>query len=300
MQNAERIAHLYADLQIKICNILENSDGGAFFQRNKWEKEVGSGLTCVIQNGNAIEKGGVNFSFVKGKFTPAMEKLLGEKADQYAATGISSIMHPANPHVPIIHMNIRYFALDNGTEWFGGGIDLTPHYIDPAEAKKFHQHLKGICDTYNPEFYPEYKRWADDYFFLPHRNETRGVGGIFFDRLKPSKETSFEQLLNFTIALGEAYPQIYADRIKEKSKKPVTDSEKQWQLLRRGRYVEFNLIYDRGTKFGLESNGNTESILISLPANASWEYNFIPEEGSREQKTLNLLKKDMDWLNYPV
>lgn len=300
MQNAKHIAELYASLQEKICDILEKADGGSVFQHNRWEKEIGSGVTSVFQNGKAIEKGAVNFSFVEGKFNKAMETLLGEKADKYSATGISSILHPLNPHMPIIHMNIRYFALDNGTEWFGGGIDLTPHYIDFAEAKAFHHKLAAICNKYNPAFYPEYKQWADNYFYLPHRSETRGVGGIFFDRLKPGKEATFEQILEFTLSLGEAYPEIYAERIREKAQMTFGESEKKWQALRRGRYVEFNLIYDRGTKFGLESGGNTESILVSMPPTSAWEYNFSPQDGSPEQNTQNYLRKDIDWLNFPV
>jgi coproporphyrinogen III oxidase len=296
MKNAQLIASRYAEVQKNICRILEEADGKASFTENKWEKEIGSGLTCVIQNGAVIEKGGVNYSFVQGDFTPQMEKLLGEKAKQYAATGISSIMHPIHPNDPIIHMNVRYFALDNGTEWFGGGIDLTPHFVDLAEAKSFHKELKNICDKYNNTFYPFFKNWADDYFFIPHRNETRGIGGIFFDRLKPDETIGLDQLLDFTVALGSAFPSIYSEILHNKPKQDVTEDEKKWQLLRRGRYVEFNLIYDRGTKFGLESNGNTESILISLPSNASWEYNHVPEANSREDLTMQYLKKGIDWV----
>lgn len=299
MHNAEKIAGLYAGLQARICKHLENADGSVF-SNNEWKKEVGSGLTCVIQKGNVIEKGAVNFSFVKGRYSPEMETLLGEKAETYAATGISSIIHPVNPYMPIIHMNIRYFELDNGTYWFGGGIDLTPHYVDVAEARDFHQRLEKICKRYHPDFYPDFKAWADNYFFLSHRNETRGVGGIFFDRLKPRENIHFEQLLDFTLSLGEAYPEIYKEIIDKKATKSFSKNEKKWQELRRGRYVEFNLIYDRGTKFGLESKGNTESILVSMPATASWEYNFLPCDGSPEKATLELLRKNIDWITYPI
>jgi coproporphyrinogen III oxidase len=300
MRKVEQIASLYSELQQIICGILAKADGKASFEENHWENEIGSGRTCVIKNGNAIEKGGVNFSFVQGKFTAQMEKLLGEKADSYSATGISSIMHPINPHVPVIHMNIRYFELDNGSGWFGGGIDLTPHYVDVSEAKAFHRQLKTICDKYDKLFYPNFKKWADDYFFLPHRHETRGVGGIFFDRLFPDRSINFEQLLSFTLDLGNAYPEIYSEIVLEKSKLAFSESEKKWQQIRRGRYVEFNLIYDRGTKFGLESGGNTESILISLPADASWEYNYATTPGSEEALTLKLLKKNIDWINFAI
>jgi len=300
MEKAQQIASLYSEIQKKICSVLEEAEQTVLFTNDKWEKEIGSGLTCVIQNGATIEKGGVNYSFVQGSVTPGMEKLLDEKANQYSATGISSIMHPVNPFVPIIHMNIRHFSLDNGTEWFGGGIDLTPHFVDIAEAKAFHQELKTICDKYSDIFYPRFKKWADDYFFIPHRNETRGIGGIFFDRIMPGNKISFDQLLDFTLALGNAYPRIYSEILRKKSKLDFTESDKKWQQIRRGRYIEFNLIYDRGTKFGLESNGNTESILISLPANASWEYNYTPEADSLENLTRQFLKKDIDWLNLNI
>ncbi len=278
-RKVEQIADIYSGLQKEICRTLEQADGKAVFEVNKWEKDLGSGITCVIRNGAVIEKGGVNFSFVEGKFNSQMEKLLGEKANHYAATGISSIMHPINPHVPIIHTNVRYFTLDNGTEWFGGGIDLSPHYIDVTEARNFHIALKRICDGYNPDFYPQFKKWADDYFFISHRNETRGIGGIFFDRLKPGKKIGFEQLLAFTTDVCYAYANLYAAIVKEKKAKVYTSEQKAWQELRRGRYVEFNLVYDRGTKFGFESNGNTEAILVSLPATASWEYNHEVKQG---------------------
>lgn len=297
MNRIDHIAETYSGLQKNSCQILEQADGKGKFSVNRWEKSVGSGSTHVMQNGAVIEKGAVNFSFVKGNFSERMERILGEKAGKYAATGISSILHPHNPHVPIIHMNVRYFALDNGVSWFGGGIDLTPHIIDKKEAAWFHRWLKNICDQFNPDFYPEYKNWADDYYFLPHRNETRGVGGIFFDRMKENNEHDFETLFNFTVELAKAYPEIYAELMKNNHSKSYSEREKNWQNLRRGRYVEFNLIHDRGTKFGLESGGNTESILVSLPANAAWEYNYQPAPDSFEEKTLGLLKKGIDWIN---
>jgi coproporphyrinogen III oxidase len=298
MTEIDKIAQTYSEVQKQMCRVLETADGKEKFAENKWDKEIGSGNTCVLQNGAIIEKGAVNFSFVKGEYSPEMEKLLGEKAGSYAATGISSIIHPINPLVPIIHMNVRHFALDNGVSWFGGGIDLTPHIIEPEDAIIFHKALKNICDKYNAKFYPEFKKWADDYYYLPHRNETRGVGGIFFDRLKADDTNSFQQLFEFTIELAKAYPVIYAEFMKKNSSKSFTEREKKWQNLRRGRYVEFNLIHDRGTKFGLESGGNTESILASLPANASWEYNYEAEPGGFEEHTLQQLKKGINWIDY--
>lgn len=296
-QRAEEIALLYKGLQKAICQKLEQADGKAEFTEERWEKEIGYGITCAIRNGAAIEKGGVNFSFVKGEFTAQMERLLDEKANNYIATGISSIMHPVNPHMPIIHTNVRFFSLDNGVQWFGGGIDLTPHYIDVTEAGNFHRQLKQICDQYSPIFYSQFKTWADDYFYIPHRHETRGVGGIFFDRLKPGEEFSFEQLLTFTKDLALAYAEIYSNIVREKKSKLFSAEQKAWQELRRGRYAEFNLVYDRGTKFGFESSGNAESILISLPPTSAWEYKLQVKQDSAEQETLRLLKKDIDWVN---
>lgn len=297
MKKIAKVAETYANLQTEICRILETVDGNTSFEAHPWQKEIGSGISSVLQNGAVIEKGAVNFSFVNGKFSAKMEKLLGEKANEYSATGISSILHPVNPWLPIIHMNVRYFALDNGISWFGGGIDLTPHIILPEDAASFHKTLKEVCDRFDVNFYPEYKKWADDYYFLPHRNETRGVGGIFFDRLKQGEKHNFDTLFNFTCELAKTYPKIYSGFMEKHGKKPFTEREKKWQNLRRGRYVEFNLIHDRGTKFGLESDGNTESILLSLPANASWEYNYSPEPGGFEESTLKQLKKGIDWLH---
>ncbi|QGY44186.1 oxygen-dependent coproporphyrinogen oxidase [Maribellus comscasis] len=298
MKKIDKIAATYSELQKKMCQILESADGGGKFNSIPWKKEIGGGESQLMEDGKIIEKGAVNFSFVKGKFSPGMEQLLGEKAGEYAATGISSILHPQNPRVPVIHMNVRYFALDNGVSWFGGGIDLTPHIIYPEDAVSFHRTLKEICDRYNHKFYPDFKKWADDYFFLPHRNETRGIGGIFFDRLKPGEQNSFESLLNFTLDLANVYPEIYDGLMRKYGSKPFSKREKKWQNLRRGRYVEFNLIYDRGTRFGLESGGNTESILASLPADASWKTNYIPPKDGFEENTLHFLRKDIDWINF--
>ncbi|HZH73042.1 MAG TPA: oxygen-dependent coproporphyrinogen oxidase [Mariniphaga sp.] len=297
MKNIETIANEYKKLQQAIIKTLEEADEKGKFRNDKWTSELGTGVTSVISDGAIIEKGAVNFSYVKGKFSSGMEKILGEKASQYSATGISSILHPHNPWMPIIHMNVRYFALDNGTSWFGGGIDLTPHYINTTDAADFHQTLKDICDQYNSTFYPDFKKRADEYFYLPHRNETRGIGGIFFDRLKPNEENSLETLFKFTVSLAKQYPVIYCNLMKKHGRRPFSSQEKEWQNLRRGRYVEFNLVHDRGTKFGLESGGNIESILVSLPASATWKYNYEPEPGSKEEQTLLVLKKGINWVD---
>ncbi len=297
MNNAKQIAEIYSNLQEKMCLAFEHADGKGKFSRNPWSKEIGTGLTRVMSKGSIIEKAGLNFSQVSGPFTPAMKHILGEEANTYHATGISSILHAYHPFVPTIHMNVRYFALDNGVEWFGGGIDLTPAYVDIEQASGFHKKLKIICDKYNKRYYPEFKAWADEYFFIKHRNETRGVGGIFFDRQKPNESESLEQWIKFTSELAINYPLIYTELMHQNVSKPYHASNKSWQKLRRGRYVEFNLVYDRGTKFGLETGGNTESILVSLPAEVNWEYNHVPKKGSDEEKTQQLLRKGVDWIN---
>ena len=294
--NVTRTANIYKNIQQTICRTLEEADGSGRFTEDTWEKEIGSGLTCVMQNGSIIEKAGVNFSHVRGNFNENMAKLLGENATAFAATGISSIIHSGNPFVPTIHMNVRYFNLDNGSSWFGGGIDLTPTYINLGEAQWFHQTLKEICDKYDLSFYPEWKTWADDYFYLSHRQETRGIGGIFFDRIQPASEAYFEKMLSLTSDLANVYPQIYSRLMKENGHKPFTEAQKRWQKIRRGRYVEFNLIHDRGTKFGLESEGNIESILVSLPAEVEWVYQYQPEPGSPEANSQELLRKGIDWV----
>ena len=296
--NKEVIAQEMMNLQDRICQQLEKIDGKSVFQEDKWSREEGGGgRTRIITLGNVIEKGGVNFSEVHGQVTPAMKQNTEITGDSFFATGVSIVLHPQNPHVPIIHMNVRYFELDNGKYWFGGGIDLTPHYIIPEQAKMFHSRLKEICDKYNANFYPEFKEWADNYFFIPHRNETRGIGGIFFDHQTENDSISKDELFSFCIELGDAFASIYEEQVLLGKNKPYTDQEKAWMNLRRGRYVEFNLVNDRGTKFGLYSGGRTESILMSLPNDANWVYNYSPKSGSAEEYTLSMLRKGFNWLS---
>ncbi len=297
MNKTEEIANIYLEHQQQMCLQLELCDGTGKFAKVPWSKNIGYGVTGVLKNGSIIEKAGLNFSHVKGKFTNRMESILKTSAERFEATGISSIIHPNNPHIPIIHMNVRFFELDNGTCWFGGGIDLTPHYIDIEEAKWFHKQLAKVCDNYDIKYYPKFKEWADDYFFIEHRNETRGIGGIFFDMVQPQTENELKNLKNFTIDLTKLYPDIYCKIMANKRNQKYTEREKKWQHIRRGRYTEFNLVYDRGTKFGLESGGNTESILISLPPMAEWEHNYAVLPNSNEEKTQDLLKKGIEWIN---
>lgn len=300
--NRTSIKDFLLQLQDNICKALETADGSAKFSEENWERpEGGGGKTRIIKDGAVIEKGGVLFSAVEGE-APAFlfsEKehsvAAGQKRGQFFATGVSIVIHPQSPMVPIIHMNIRYFEMDNGTRWLGGGIDLTPHYIVEDDARFFHQTLKTVCDRHHQSYYADFKKWADDYFYISHRKETRGIGGIFFDRLNNSEEMSFEKNLAFWKEVGETFAPVYTELIQRNKNKAYNQQNKQWQLLRRGRYVEFNLVYDKGTKFGLETNGRVESILMSLPKMAGWEYDFKPEAGSEEEKTLQLLRKGITY-----
>lgn len=301
----ETIAAWLEGLQDSICKALEAADGKATFKEEQWSREEGGGgRSRVMENGAVIEKGGVMFSAVSGKAPDFLfkEQAHSESAQAtnregltFFATGVSIVIHPQSPMVPIIHMNVRYFEMSNGTRWLGGGIDLTPHYIVDEDARWFHRQLKAVCDRHHAGYYPEFKHWADEYFYITHRKETRGVGGIFFDRLNERDGMSFEQNLVFWKEVGEAFAPIYTELIRRNKDKAFEAEQKQWQLLRRGRYVEFNLVYDKGTKFGLETNGRVESILMSLPAQAGWLYDHKAPDGSPEQDTLNKLRKGIAW-----
>jgi len=292
----EAVASAFQNIQAAICEGLEQVDGKASFSKEEWQMASGGGgLTRVIANGNVFEKGGVNFSAVQGKLPAFMKDKVSAEATDFFATGMSIVIHPFSPQIPIIHANIRYFETNAGDAWFGGGIDLTPIYVDEEQARFFHTQLKETCDQYNPEYYPKFKQWADDYFFITHRNETRGVGGIFFDYLKGNDNTSLDEIFEFVKAVGNTFLKAYVPIAEKNKTLSFTEEQKNWQLIRRGRYVEFNLVYDRGTRFGLETGGRIESILMSLPEHASWIYNHKPEEGSEEEKTLQLLKKGVDW-----
>lgn len=291
------IAETYKAIQNEITQGLEALDGKATFQEELWEREGGGGgRTRIIQQGNILEKGGVNFSAVHGKLPEPIKKAFGVEEEDFFATGVSIVIHPNNPWVPIIHMNIRYFELNEQMRWFGGGIDLTPHYIIEDDARFFHHMMKNVCDKHHSSFYTDFKTWADNYFYIKHRQETRGIGGVFYDRLTPEKTgLSYEQIFDFSCDLGRTFVPTYTELVNRNREKTFTQREKDWQLLRRGRYVEFNLVYDAGTKFGLETNGRIESILMSLPTQANWAYDFQPEAGSLEEQTLSLLKKDIQW-----
>ncbi len=298
MINREDISDSYRLIQDRICAHLELVDGGALFEEEHWSRDGGGGgRTRIIQNGNVFERGGVNFSAVHGTLPDTIRKAFQVDEDQFFATGVSIVLHPVNPWVPIIHMNIRYFELNEKVRWFGGGIDLTPHYVIPEDARYFHGELKKICDRYSTDFYPKFKGMADKYFFIKHRKETRGVGGIFYDRLRDSGEgISDESIFSFSQDLGNRFADIYGELVSRNRDRPFGQRQLDWQALRRSRYVEFNLVYDSGTKFGLETNGRTESILMSLPPMAKWHYNYQPETGSAEAESLSWLKKGVDWV----
>jgi coproporphyrinogen III oxidase len=299
MISKELVAQEYKKIQDEICQSLESADGSGRFQEEIWKREEGGGgRTRIIQKGSVIERGGVNFSEVHGKLPDAVKNAFKVDQEDFFATGLSIVIHPNHPLIPIIHMNIRYFEMPGGLRWFGGGIDLTPHYVAEEDARFFHNHLKNTCDKFSKEFYPKFKTWADDYFFIKHRSETRGIGGIFYDRLNPEQAgIDWQQIFEFSKALGRSFVPVYTELINRNKNKSFTEAQKQWQYQRRSRYAEFNLVYDAGTKFGLETNGRIESILMSLPPQANWVYDFKAEKGSEEEKTLSLLKKGIDWAN---
>ena len=290
------ISRYFQSLQDSISTKLQQLDGKSLFKEEIWErKEGGGGRSRTILDGLIFEKGGVNFSEVSGPLPDKLKQSFQVDQDDFYATGISLVLHPQNPHVPIVHMNLRYFEVGEQHRWFGGGIDLTPHYVVDQDARAFHAKLKEVCNRHHPRFYPDFKKWADNYFYIGHRNETRGIGGIFFDQLKDSPETSLDAIYLFVKDIGDAFSNTYIPLVEKNNFLPFTPEEKDWQLHRRSRYVEFNLVYDAGTRFGLETNGRIESILMSLPPLASWRPDRLPIAGSREEYTVSMLKKGLDW-----
>jgi coproporphyrinogen III oxidase len=282
----------FAYLQDKICRAVEEVDGEARFREDNWLREGGGGgRTRVLEEGAVFEKAGVNFSAVEGVLPEEFAKKieLGE-GGEFFATGVSLVLHPRNPYAPTVHANFRY--LEKGdARWFGGGSDLTPYYPFREDARHFHRALKEACDKHDPDYYPRFKKWCDEYFFIKHRNETRGVGGIFFDYL----QGDMERLFAFVKDAGEAFLQAYLPIVELRRHHRYGDREREFQLIRRGRYVEFNLVYDRGTIFGLETRGRTESILMSLPPLAQWVYDYELEPGSVEAEALTYFKPQ-GWL----
>ena len=288
---ADYIAQQLAELQNQICSGLEELDGSGSFHEDQWERPGGGGGRSRVLSGSLIEKGGVNFSDVYGNLPEKASIQLGvDAAASFRATGVSIVLHPRNPFMPIIHMNVRYFEMSDGRWWFGGGIDLTPHYIVQSDVDFFHGRLKAVCDRFDSSWYAEHKAWADRYFYIKHRGESRGVGGIFYDRLS-APSVDHDTGLAYNLAVGQSFVPIYTEMALKHRNKEYGDRQVHWQSMRRSRYVEFNLVWDRGTKFGLETGGRTESILMSMPPMAQWEYNYSPEVGTPEWETQEFLKK---------
>ncbi|MEZ4266709.1 MAG: oxygen-dependent coproporphyrinogen oxidase [Myxococcota bacterium] len=282
-------------LQETICAALEAADGQARFQESHWQREGGGGgRTRVLEGGRLLEKAGVNFSAVHGALPAALvAEMPGEDAT-FFATGISLVLHPRNPHVPTVHANFRY--IERGASWWlGGGADLTPYVLYEADARHFHQTLKDACDRHDPDFYPRFKSWCDRYFHIKHRGETRGVGGLFFDHLTPDAAHTPESLVAFWEDAGRAFLPAYLPIAERRADTPYDEALRTWQLQRRGRYVEFNLVYDRGTRFGLETDGRIESILMSLPPLVRWDYDPQVAPDSPEAALLAVLRQPRDW-----
>ena len=288
----DRAAEYFKELQDRITAALETADGGARFREDSWTRPGGGGgRTRVIADGALFEKAGVNFSDVQGELRPEMMRALPGEGAKFRATGVSLVLHPKSPRVPTMHANVRHIQRGSAG-WFGGGTDLTPNYVVPADAAHFHRTLRAACDAHDESFHRRFKRWCDDYFFLPHRNEPRGVGGIFFDGLNSG---DFEADFAFTRDVGLAFLDIYPKLVRRNFAAPWTDAEREEQLIRRGRYVEFNLLYDRGTVFGLKTDGRVESILMSLPPETRWEYAAVPDPGTLEAASLEAICSKADW-----
>lgn len=292
------------ELQDEICEAVEIADGKARFQTDTWEREGGGGgESRVISKGDVFEKGGVNVSEVFGELPELIRKRFEVEQGWFYATGVSLILHPWSPMIPTVHANYRYFELyeDESQQqpvdlWFGGGVDLTPYYLWEEDARHFHEKLKEACDPFSPKLYPDFKRQCDEYFYNEHREEARGVGGIFYDYCRPNGEMSVEDWFKFSKSVGKAFLPSYLPIVDKRREEPYGEQERYFQEIRRGRYVEFNLIHDRGTLFGLKTKGRTESILMSLPPRVRWDYQYEVEEGSREEKLLAVLKEPREWV----
>lgn len=300
MIDKQAVKDYLLNLQDHICNGLQAEDSQASFQEDSWIREGGGGgRSRVITNGEVFEKGGVNFSHVHGTQLPpsataARPELAGRS---FEAMGVSLVMHPENPYIPTSHANVRFFIAEKPGEepvwWFGGGYDLTPYYGNREDCQHWHQTAKAACDPFGEKIYPQFKQWCDDYFFLKHRNEPRGIGGLFFDDYN---EPGFEQSFGLMRSVGDSYLEAYLPIIQCHKAMPWGEREREFQLYRRGRYVEFNLVYDRGTLFGLQTGGRTESILMSLPPLVRWEYDWQPEPGSAEAELYDLYLKPQSWV----
>ena len=298
--HTEQVKEYLLSLQDALCQSLADFDGKAVFSEDKWHhNNGGGGITRTINNGNIFEKGGVNFSHVRGDTLPASASATRPEIAgcPFEAMGVSLIMHPLNPYAPTMHMNVRLFSARKKDGeiiwWFGGGFDLTPYYPYMDDCIHWHQTAKNVCAPFGKDVYTRYKQWCDDYFFIQHRNESRGIGGLFFDDLN---EWDFETCFAFIRSVGDHVMSAYLPIVKRRKGLVYGSKEREFQCFRRGRYVEFNLVYDRGTLFGLQSNGRTESILVSLPPQVNWRYGWAPEAGSREASNVEKFFKPQDWL----
>ncbi len=299
-KDIDNVKNFLLDLQNRICAALESQEPNARFIEDDWQRpEGGGGKTRVLSNGHVIEQGGVNFSHVFGNQLPASATAARPELTnrQFQAMGVSLVIHPRNPYVPTSHANVRFFVAEKPGEepiwWFGGGFDLTPFYPFYEDVQHWHRTARLACEPFGKEVYPRYKKWCDEYFYLKHRGETRGAGGLFFDDLN---EWGFERCFAFMQSIGNHYIDAYLPIIEKRKNTPYGEREREFQLYRRGRYVEFNLVYDRGTLFGLQSGGRTESILMSMPPVANWRYNWHPEPGSPEAELYERYLKPQDWL----
>ena len=290
------------NLQDSITSKIEEVDGLAKFKEDIWQRqEGGGGRTRVIENGAIFEKGGVNISAVHGELPEVLRKQFNADEGTFFACGLSLVLHPINPMIPTVHANWRYFEMYDTTgkmvtQWFGGGQDLTPYYLFDEDAIHFHTVCKNVCDSYSPDFYSTFKKNCDDYFWNAHREEARGVGGLFFDYLKATNSFTILDRYNFVTAVGASFLESYLPIVKKRKDIPFTISQKDWQEIRRGRYVEFNLVHDRGTLFGLKTNGRIESILMSLPPVVQWKYNHHPEKESEEERLIKVLTNPKEWV----
>ncbi len=295
----DTIKQYFLRLQQNICTVIEKEAENETFLSDQWQHTNGGGGLTKVITGQIIEKGGVNFSHVKGSALPAAASAKRpEIAGQpFEAMGVSVVIHPKNPYVPTSHANVRFFIAnpegDHPVWWFGGGYDLTPYYADESDVTDWHLTAKAACDAFHPNYYPRFKQACDAYFYLPHRNEQRGVGGLFFDDFN---EQGFAHAFGFTQSVGDSYIKAYQPILSRRKHTPYGKAERQFQAYRRGRYVEYNLLYDRGTIFGLQSKGRTESILMSLPPKVQWHYNYQPEAGSVEARLTEYFLKPRDWL----
>jgi len=290
-------------LQNTICDKLEQTDQRAKFREDLWNREQGGGgKTRVMENGDVFEKAGVNISRVFGELPKSMQEYFKiEEQMDFFACGLSMVLHPKNPFVPTTHANWRYFEMYDKSgkvvkSWFGGGQDLTPYYLFEEDATHFHKICKEACDKHNTDFYPKYKKQCDDYFWNSHRAEARGIGGLFFDYLEPTQEITTEKWYNFVTEIGNSFLDAYIPIVEKRKSISYDQNHRKWQEIRRGRYVEFNLIHDKGTLFGLKTNGRIESILMSLPSHVQWVYDYHPENGSEEEKLINILKNPREWI----